>query len=127
MKPTIICVEDEDVLREDLAGELRLGGYTVVEAANGEEALARLREITPDILLCDITMPIMDGVDLLKEIRQNANLATTPFVFMTARDDIRLPAGLLPAPLLLRKPLDFDEVLSFVANALKSREVCLVR
>src|SRR5690606_2756434 len=66
---TILCVEDEIDLRTDIAEELSAAGYDVVEAANGREALARLDTVHPDLILCDITMPELNGYEFMAKVR----------------------------------------------------------
>ena len=67
---TILCVEDEDDLRSDIAEELEAANYRVLQAANGSEALALLEKHRPDLVLCDITMPGLGGYDVLKALRE---------------------------------------------------------
>lgn len=61
---TILCVEDEDPIREDIVDELRNAGYETVEAENGIEGLDSIRRFLPDLVLCDVTMPRMNGHEL---------------------------------------------------------------
>lgn len=70
MSARILCVEDEADLRADLCEELVASGYLVDEAGNGRDALSELKAQTYDLVLCDITMPYMSGLDLLKEVRK---------------------------------------------------------
>jgi CheY-like chemotaxis protein len=70
MQKTILCIEDEDDLRIDLAEELASADYNVLQAANGSEALALLENNRPDLVLCDITMPGLGGYDVLKAMRE---------------------------------------------------------
>ena len=81
---TILCVEDEDDLRTDLAEELDAAGYRVLQASNGSEALSLLENERPDLVLCDITMPGLGGYDVLKALREQGDMADVPFIFLTA-------------------------------------------
>lgn len=111
--PLVLCAEDHDELRRDLCDELREAGYRVVEACDGEEALAHLKA-TPDVILCDITMPGLNGYALLEQVRNGfPELADTPFIFLTAlsdRFDI-IEGKRLGADDYLVKPIDYDLLL----------------
>jgi DNA-binding response OmpR family regulator/DNA-binding CsgD family transcriptional regulator len=120
MNATILCVEDEDDLRADIVEELVAAGYTVDEAGNGQEALEQLRAKRYDLVLCDITMPRMSGLDLLREVRREARLAELPFVFLTAlagRRDI-IAGKEAGVDDYLTKPIDFDLMLITIAARL---------
>lgn len=80
----ILIVEDKPTSRELLRTVLEQQGYEVVEAENGEEALARLREHVPDLVLMDLQMPSRNGYDVLKEIRKDPHLNALPVVAVTA-------------------------------------------
>ncbi len=80
----ILIVEDKPASRELLRTVLEQQGYEVVEAENGEEALGRLRECVPDLILMDLQMPARNGYDVLKEIRKDSRLNNLPVVAVTA-------------------------------------------
>lgn len=119
----ILCVEDEPSLRTDFAEELRDAGYTVSEAADGLEAREFLRRERPDLVLCDITMPGLNGRQLLRELRESDSpAADVPFIFLTAhgqKSDL-LHGRELGADDYLVKPVDFDVLLSVVQSRLQS-------
>ena len=88
---TILCVEDEDDLRGDIAEELETANYRVLQAANGSEALTLLEKHRPDLVLCDITMPGLGGYDVLNALRKQGGMEDVPFIFLTAlaeRNDV---------------------------------------
>lgn len=117
-KPLLLCVEDEPDLREDLVDELRAAGYTVVSASDGEDALACLNSIVPELILCDITMPGMDGYELLRIVRETRpDLATVPFIFLTAQagPEQIVQGKLAGADDYLVKPINFDLMLATIA------------
>ena len=121
-KPRILCVEDETLLLDDLQEELQDAGYEVLGAGNGKEALDCLRRQTPDLILCDMMMPVMSGPELLSCVRRELpQLIRVPFIFLTAlatRENI-IKGQKLGADDYLTKPLDFDMLLATVEARLK--------
>ncbi|WP_201837619.1 response regulator [Microvirga zambiensis] len=119
-KKTILCVEDEDDLRGDIAEELEAANYRVLQAANGSEALSLLEKHRPDLVLCDITMPGLGGYDVLKALREQGTMADVPFIFLTAlaeRNDV-LTGKQAGADDYLVKPIDYEILLATVAARL---------
>lgn len=80
----ILIVEDQPTSRELLRTVLEKEGHAVLETANGQEALAAVREYTPDLVLMDLQIPAPDGYAVLKVIRSNAHLVKLPVVALTA-------------------------------------------
>jgi two-component system cell cycle response regulator/two-component system cell cycle response regulator DivK len=80
----ILIAEDNAVNRELLCELLKLRGYTVSEACDGEEALRMVEQSQPDILLLDIGMPLLDGFAVVRQIRENPRWASLPVVAVTA-------------------------------------------
>ncbi|MEP3430436.1 MAG: response regulator [Roseibium sp.] len=116
-KATILCVEDETLLLEDLRDELADEGYRVLTAGDGKAALEILMTEQPDLIICDMMMPRMDGPSLLKHIRSNLRkLSHVPFIFLTAkatRDDL-IAGKRLGVDDYLTKPVDYDLLLATV-------------
>lgn len=83
MRGTILLIDDNADARETTGALLRLYGYEVVLAANGEEGLARLHEVRPDLVLTDLRMPALDGEHLAARIRREATLSSIPIVLLT--------------------------------------------
>ena len=118
----ILCVEDEESLRTDICDELKDAGYTVLEAADGHEALNLITSAHPDLILCDINMPGRNGYDILKTVReQRPDLADTPFVFLSALSHPHeiIEGKKLGADDYLVKPIDFDLLLATVNARLR--------
>jgi DNA-binding response OmpR family regulator len=82
--PTILLVDDEDSVRKVLAFPLERDGFIVVQAADGEEALRRFAEHTVDLVVLDIMLPRLDGLEVCKRLRATS---TVPIIMLTARDD----------------------------------------
>ena len=87
---TVLVVDDEDDVRDYLAMTLEDAGFNVMTAANGQEALARIEEKTPDFISLDLVMPQKSGMKLLYELRRNKEWSNIPFVIVTAhaRDEL---------------------------------------
>lgn len=79
----VYIVEDDDTLRAVLADKLRTSGYQVLEATNGEEALAGMSKTRPDIVLLDMMMPIMGGMQTLEHMQKDEALKTVPVVVIS--------------------------------------------
>lgn len=121
-RPLILCAEDQEDLRTDICDELREAGYTVLEAADGEDTLRQIDAAVPDLILCDINMPGRNGYEVLEEIRtRRPDLADTPFIFLTALSDPRevVDGKRLGADDYLVKPIDFDLLLATVDARLR--------
>ena len=121
----ILCIEDEGDIRQDIIEELTDEGYKCFEAVNGEEGLQAIYDHRPDLVLCDINMPKMDGRQLLAELRTNhPGLASIPFIFLTAygnKEDVI--SGLeLGADDYLTKPIDFELLLVKLRSSLRLSE-----
>ena len=120
--PLVLVVEDEPALRRDIVEELEEAGYRALAAANGEMADLLLMGTTPDLVLCDITMPKLDGYGLLSAMRaKRPELAATPFVFLTAMSEPReiIEGKLRGADDYLIKPVDYDLLLATVSARLR--------
>ena len=121
----ILCIEDEDSIRQDVVEELTESGFACFEASDGAEGLKAIYQHQPDLVLCDINMPKMDGHQLLKEIRTNhPDLASIPFIFLTAsgtEEDVI--SGLnLGADDYLTKPINYDLLMVKLKSSLRLRD-----
>ncbi len=88
----ILVIEDEEFVRETISDMLEIEGYIPILAKNGEAGLECLSQIKPDLILCDINMPVMDGYEVLERLKSTESLSTIPFIFLTAKasnDDMR--------------------------------------
>ncbi|WP_084649852.1 response regulator [Stappia stellulata] len=122
---TILCIEDEPLLLKDIKEELEDAGYKVVTASNGKEGLDALIQSKPDLILCDVMMPVMNGPDLLDRVRKDhPEFTGVPFIFLTAlatRENI-IKGKRLGADDYLTKPIDYDMLLATVETRLKEVE-----
>lgn len=118
----VMCVEDEKYIREELVRELKRSGHDVLEASDGAAALLLLKKQIPDLIVSDILMPEMSGLELLEHVRSgSAELSTIPFLFLSAladRDRI-LAAYRAGVDDYLVKPVDMGVFLSQVDAKLR--------
>jgi CheY-like chemotaxis protein len=109
----ILVVDDDDGTLEAIAELLRDAGYAPSTAATGNEALMRLRNWRPDLLLIDLVMPNMDGWELLARLREDSELARLPKVVMTAWPR---PSDLPEGVAILTKPFELETLIRVVRN-----------
>jgi putative two-component system response regulator len=129
-KEIILVVEDDTPLREALAEILISEGFTVLDAANGQEALMMMMEVVPDLILSDISMPVMDGLTFFGKVRERVDWVAVPFIFLTARGERQqvLLGKDLGAEEYLVKPIMADELLMSIRSKLsRSRQLRLVQ
>lgn len=121
-QPTILFIDDEAPWLQAVSNVLRSEPYTVIIAASGDEALAKLQKAKPDLIVSDLRMPVMSGFDIFEKVKQNPRLKSVPFVFMSSLDDYdaKRVAKELGADDYVDKPYDSREVKT-VMNELLSR------
>ena len=125
---TVLVVDDEEDVREYFAMALEDAGFNVLRAENGNEALDRIKEKTPDFISLDLVMPEKSGIKLLYELRQNKQWRRIPFVVVTAhaRDDMGkgdleeiLSSKTFSGPkMYLEKPVEADQYVAFICDQL---------
>lgn len=120
MKNLIMLVDDEPNLRELLRQMLELGGFDVVEAEDGLEALEKLEMVAPDVMILDVMMPNLDGVSLCKKLRAGTAFAGLPIIMVSGKTQHKavqegLAAG---ANQYLCKPITVQELLQSVRSLL---------
>jgi two-component system nitrogen regulation response regulator NtrX len=123
MYPAVLIVDDETTIIESLEGILSDDGFEVMHAFNGYEALKKIETLSPDIVLLDIWMPGMDGIETLKEIKKIA--PHLPVVMITGHGTIEsaVDATKSGAFDFLEKPLSIDKVMVTINNALNFRKL----
>jgi signal transduction histidine kinase len=121
----ILVIEDAQPLRKDIVEMLTFEGFEVIGAENGLVGVESALETNPDLIICDIMMPELDGYGVLERLRQEPATRATPFVFLTARtdrSDIRQGMD-MGAEDYLTKPFAASELLSTVRAQLRKREI----
>lgn len=118
--PTVLFIDDEAPWLQAVSDLLRGEPYTVVIAASGDEALAKLQNDKPDLIVSDLRMPSMSGFDLYEKVRENPKLKSIPFVFMSSLDDYdaKRVAKELGADDYIDKPYDTSDVKSMMSELL---------
>jgi class 3 adenylate cyclase/CheY-like chemotaxis protein len=121
----ILVVDDNEANRDILYARLTAHGYDVVQAADGEEAIAATHQHVPDLILLDIMMPKIDGIEACRRIKADATLPFTPIILVTAKSDIKdVVAGLeAGADEYLTKPLDQTALIARVKSVLRLKEL----
>jgi two-component system, sensor histidine kinase and response regulator len=109
----IVLIDDEEALRNVMGEILSAAGHQTVLAANGAEGLDLIRRAPPDVVVCDINMPTLDGFGVLRALRADPQLASLPFLFLTSESEIR--AGMRSgADDYLMKPVSGDDLLAAI-------------
>jgi DNA-binding response OmpR family regulator len=120
---TVLIIEDEEDAAELFAEMMRISGFRVLKTSKSAPAISMMNEDKPDIVLLDIMMPEVSGLDILRQMRRDPNLASIPVIVVTAKSmpaDIKngMEAG---ASTYLTKPVGFQELKEAVEQTLGSR------
>jgi len=107
--PTILVCDDDPPLRELVRAVLG-PEYRFVEAADGTEALAAARELTPDVIVLDVMLPGLNGIEVLKELRADERIGNIPVVVITAWTHAEAEAWAAGADRFVSKPFDPDDL-----------------
>jgi CRP/FNR family cyclic AMP-dependent transcriptional regulator len=120
----ILIVEDNDEVRENIAEILELSNYEVATASNGKEGVATALKETPDLIVCDIMMPQLDGYGVLHLLSRHKETANVPFIFLTAKSEKQdFRKGMeLGADDYITKPFEGAELLNAIETRLKKAE-----
>ncbi len=123
-KPLVLVVEDNAAVRRYISNIIRTE-YDFMEAQNGLQALRKIRQHKPDLILCDVMMPVMDGYEFLRRVKSNPDLNSIAFVFLTAKADTEMKIEGLEegADDYIVKPFNSLELLARVKALLRLREL----
>jgi adenylate cyclase len=123
--PRILIVDDNEKNRDILRTRLGRQGYELIEAADGEEAVAAARQHHPDLILLDVMMPKVDGIEACRQLKADADLPFTPIILVTAKADSKdVVAGLeAGADEYLTKPVDQAALAARVKSMLRIKEL----
>jgi len=122
-KPVILIAEDNDDLRFYLKENLQ-NKYQVIEAANGSDALRKIRKTVPDLIISDIMMPGLNGIDLCKKVKNDKALSHIPFILLTAKytEEQQIEGIEAGADDYITKPFNFQILVSKIDNSVKVRK-----
>ena len=121
----IIVAEDDKLLSGSLCQALQDAGFEAIPAYDGEEALAKIKESKPNLLLLDIMMPKLDGIGVLWELKANAETATLPVIVLTNMGDMESISKIIEAggsDYLLKSDQSVDQIIAKVKEVL-SRDI----
>ncbi|MDB6038401.1 MAG: two component transcriptional regulator, LuxR family [Verrucomicrobiales bacterium] len=125
----ILVIEDESEMRRNITTLLRYCDYATIGAANGREGIEAARRERPDLILCDVMMPELDGYEVLQALQLDKTLAPVPFIFLTAKgekDDLRWGMN-LGADDYLTKPVPNADLLAAIETRLRRAELQVKR
>ena len=122
--PRILVVDDEPHIVRLIQVNLERQGYQVETANNGAQALAKIKESRPDLLVSDVMMPEMDGFELLANVRREPSLMDLPVIMLTAKAQDRdvMQGYQTGADMYLTKPFNPAELIAFAKRILSSHE-----
>ena len=117
---TVLIIEDNLEIRENTTEILELEGFKVINAENGKEGMLAATKYLPDVILCDIMMPQMDGYLVLKDLKKNPPTAEIPFIYVTASaEKSEILRGMeMGADGYVRKPFDTKELINAINKCL---------
>lgn len=125
MNKKIVLIEDNKAVRENIVEILELAGYEVHAAVNGKKGVELVQATTPDLIICDIMMPELDGYGVLHMLSKNPNTSSIPFIFLTAKADrADMRKGMeMGADDFITKPFEDVELLNAIEARLKKNEI----
>jgi DNA-binding response OmpR family regulator len=111
-KPKILLVDDDEHIVRSLEVYLKMEQFEVITASRGEEALQKVEDLTPDIILLDVMMPGMDGFEVLRKLRESSKTVQLPVIMLTAKgQDMDILTGYqLGAASYMTKPFNLTEL-----------------
>ncbi len=125
MPLTILVADDEQEIRLLISNYLESCGYLVITAENGVQALGMVEACQPHLLITDVTMPQMDGYELVQQVRQRPAFRLLPVVFLTVRADMRsrIQGYQLGGDVYLPKPFDLEELMAVVRSLMERSQL----
>jgi CheY-like chemotaxis protein len=122
----ILIIENDPTILSNTAELLELEGYYTSTATNGRQGLEKINRSMPDLILCDLLMPEMDGFTLLKQLGEHPDLKRIPFIFFSAKSDkFDVSQGLKAgADDYLTKPFELETLLESIEKCLAKKKQC---
>ncbi len=116
MKHSVLIVEDDEIIRENIKEYLEINGFNVFESENGKEGLSIAKDSSPDVIVSDIMMPGMNGIEMISELKKDTNTSLIPVILITAKvesKDVR-EGMTVGADDYITKPFDLEDLLHAV-------------
>ncbi len=121
----LLVVDDDPWTRTVMTALLVDEGYAVVQAKNGEDALEKASTERPDLVLLDLALPTMSGLDVLRELKTNEHTTEMPVFVLSAYANRMEQQDAERADAILQKPFDYDELMELIARTTRSAEAAL--
>ncbi len=117
-KTKVLIVDDEDVIRDCIAYLLKKRGFISEGASNGKEALEKVRRDKPDIIIMDIVMPVLDGLQACKQLRENPDTQDIPIILLSSHEPLGQIIQGMPGAAIkyIEKPCDLEYLLTEINN-----------
>jgi len=124
-RKTILVVEDDPDMSELICSVLSSAGYSIVSVDNGEKGLEKAHQIKPDLILLDIMLPCMDGIEVCRSITTNDDTKRIPVIMVTIKRELstKLASYIAGARRYITKPFGIDELLGEVQKTLRQNEL----
>lgn len=108
----VLIIEDESSIRDNIVEMFELKGIVADSAINGKDALHKLKDFHPDIILCDLMMPVMNGFEFIENLRKLPLFENTPLIFVSARAEVSEKEKAMSAGAIdyITKPFNFKEI-----------------
>lgn len=118
MKELILLIENDDTIRSNIFEFLELEDFNVISASDGFFGWCLAKEFQPNLIICDVNIPKLNGFKVIKKIREDSNLVNIPFIFLTSQIDTnsRYQAMQLGANDYLEKPVKLKQLLKVIAD-----------
>jgi CheY-like chemotaxis protein len=116
---TILVVDDNNDHRDLMVIMLEAEGYVVWTAKDGSRGLEQIKQHQPNLIICDVMMPGIDGIEMVRQLRQIPEHQTVPILMITAHGDVRESAIQAGADRTLGKPFDLDDLITVVRGMLE--------
>jgi two-component system, chemotaxis family, chemotaxis protein CheY len=122
MAKKILVIDDSASLRQALSIALKVAGYEVIEAEDGQQALERLEDDRVHLAICDVNMPVMDGITFVKEVKKRPNHRFLPIIMLTTEssESYKLEGQKAGARAWMVKPFHPEQILNAVAKLIRA-------
>lgn len=116
--PLILLVDDTEDIRDIWRRVLSKAGFRVVEAVDGEDGVQKTREFLPDLVVMDMTMPLLNGVEASRRLKADSATAAVPIIVVSADDDVKAEAHAVGCNGFLLKPVRHPDLISHIRRVL---------